>query len=52
VADSTAPGSAYECVKGCATDADCSGFFSGNTPPTPLVCVGASSTMPTPHCGI
>jgi hypothetical protein len=42
----------YECVKGCASDADCAGYFSGDTPPAPLVCIPASSTMPTPHCGI
>jgi len=45
-------GCSWECVKGCATDADCAGYYSGDTPPAPLVCIGASSTMPTPHCGI
>jgi hypothetical protein len=45
-------GCAYECVKGCSTDADCTGFYSGDTPPVALHCVSASSTMPTAHCGL
>ena len=55
----TCDGCDYECVKGCATDADCKGFFSsselndgGSVSPQPLVCIGASSTIPTPHCGV
>ena len=48
----TCAGCPYECVKGCATDADCAGFYSGDTPPAPLKCLGASSSNPTPHCGL
>ena len=52
VQTATCAGCGYECVKGCDTDADCEGYFSGDTPPAQLVCIGASSTMPTAHCGI
>jgi hypothetical protein len=52
VQTSTASGSTYECVKGCATDTDCAGYFSGDSPPAPLQCVPASSTMPVAHCGL
>lgn len=45
-------GCAYECVKGCAADADCAGYFSGDSPPAALSCIGGSSSMPTPHCGV
>ena len=45
-------GCGYECVKGCATDDDCIGYFSGDTPPAQLVCIGGSSSMPVSHCGI
>lgn len=47
-------GCAYECVKGCATDLDCAGFYSSDLSAggaQPLVCVGATIPMPTPHCG-
>lgn len=45
-------GCGYECVKGCASDQDCAGYFSGDTPPIALSCIGASSSMPVAHCGI
>ena len=48
-------GCEYSCVKGCATDADCKGFFSSDAngaTPQPLICVGGDSVHPTRYCGI
>jgi hypothetical protein len=48
-------GCEYECAKGCATDEDCTGYFSSDengAVPMQLTCVGGSGTSPTKYCGI